>query len=172
MTSLIVAQNSQNIIGVDGGIPWHLPEDMKWFKEVTEGKAVIMGRATWESLPDKFRPLPNRYNMVVSRTMVLEGMTKWKAHGCATNIPSALELLERCVPDLDIVFIGGEGIYREAINYVTEIYITHVRNFHINEEEYSRIARFPIMEIDWGNWDTVSVNHFPTHTSTHYRRAQ
>ena len=64
------------MIGIDNRLPWHLPEDMKFFRETTRGKPVIMGRKTWESLPDAFRPLPGRANIVVSRNPGLPGQRR------------------------------------------------------------------------------------------------
>ena len=67
MLSIIVAVAGNRAIGKDNQLLWHLPEDMRYFRETTRGKPVIMGRKTWESLPEKFRPLPGRRNIVVSR---------------------------------------------------------------------------------------------------------
>ena len=67
MISLVVATSKNNCIGKDGDLPWHIPEDLKHFKKITTGHVVLMGRKTWESIPDKFRPLPNRKNEKVSR---------------------------------------------------------------------------------------------------------
>jgi dihydrofolate reductase len=171
MISLIVAMNSQNIIGVDGRLPWHLPEDMKFFKHVTEGKTVIMGRATWDSLPKKFRPLPNRQNIVVSGSMIKERIPLHPIRKgvdpdiVCTNVNVAMEWATH-----DIVFIGGEGIYREALNHVTDMFITHVKNSFIDEREYGHVAKFPAKEVNWQDWLTVDVTHYPTHVSCHYRR--
>jgi dihydrofolate reductase len=171
MVSLIVAMNSQNIIGVDGGLPWHLPEDMKFFKHVTEDKTVIMGRATWDSLPKKFRPLPNRQNIVVSGSMIKEGIPLQPLKKgidpdlVVSNIDRALEWSM-----YDPVFIGGEGIYRAALEHVTDMFVTHVKNVFIDEREYGHVAKFPSKEIDWPNWFAVDITHYPTHVSCHYRR--
>ncbi|WP_104086605.1 dihydrofolate reductase [Arthrobacter sp. GMC3] len=67
IVGMIWAQTNQGIIGADGGMPWHLPEDLAHFKRVTDGHPVVMGRKTWDSFPEKFRPLPNRTNIVVTR---------------------------------------------------------------------------------------------------------
>ena len=69
MISLIAAVASNRAIGKGNQLLWHLPEDMRYFRETTRGKPVIMGRRTWESLPDAFRPLPGRHNIVVSRNL-------------------------------------------------------------------------------------------------------
>jgi len=74
--SIMVAATTSMVIGKDNDLPWHLPSDMKYFKEVTRGKTVIMGRKCWESIPAKFRPLPNRTNVVITRNKdyVAEGV--------------------------------------------------------------------------------------------------
>ncbi len=64
---LIWAQTPAGVIGLEGALPWRLPEDMAHFREITDGHPVVMGRATWVSLPDRFRPLPGRANVVLSR---------------------------------------------------------------------------------------------------------
>ena len=65
--TLILARAANGVIGADGKMPWHLPADLRRFKQLTMGRPMIMGRKTWESLPEKFRPLPGRHNLVVSR---------------------------------------------------------------------------------------------------------
>ena len=67
MLAAIWAQSADGVIGLDGTLPWHLPEDLAHFRRVTDGAAVIMGRSTWDSLPERFRPLPGRDNIVLSR---------------------------------------------------------------------------------------------------------
>lgn len=68
MIGLVWAQSANGVIGRDGTLPWHLPEDLKHFRALTTGATVLMGRRTWESLPPRFRPLPGRRNVVLSRT--------------------------------------------------------------------------------------------------------
>lgn len=111
----IVAMNGDNAIGCKGDLPWHLPEDLKHFKELTMGHPVIMGRKTWESLPK--RPLPGRRNIVVSRNedYVAEGAEVFK---------SLEEAVEACreVPFI----IGGAQIYKQAVPLMTKVFITMV----------------------------------------------
>ena len=85
---LILARAANGVIGKEGKLPWHLPEDLAHFKRVTMGCPVIMGRKTWDSLPPKFRPLPGRANIVITR----DG--EWKAAGAerAASLPQALAL--------------------------------------------------------------------------------
>lgn len=111
MLKLIVATSSNDVIGVDGTLPWSCKADLQYFKEKTTKSVVIMGRTTWESLPK--RPLPNRINVVVtSNPTPIPG-----AHVCN----SLEEAVER-FPDAWI--IGGASIYKQCISWVGEIYKT------------------------------------------------
>lgn len=133
--NIIVAIDEKNGIGKDGKLPWHVPEDLKHFKTVTckreaplKRNAVIMGRKTWESIPGHFRPLSDRFNVVITRNKELalpESVLK------AENFRSALNQLE--APELsgqieDIYVIGGELVYKEAMGHpqCQKIYITHI----------------------------------------------
>ena len=101
MKGILVAVSPEGIIGKNNTIPWHYSADLKRFKRLTTGKTIIMGRKTWESLPVK--PLPNRRNIVISRSSI-------ENVDCFQSIDEALETCEG-----DIWFIGGAGIYEEAM---------------------------------------------------------
>lgn len=114
--SLIVARSRNGIIGKEGKLPWHLPEDLKFFKQTTMGRPVIMGRHTWESIG---RPLPGRQNIVLTRDAA------YKAEG-ATVVSSFDEALKHFGPD-DIVFIiGGADLYRRALPLVDTAWVTEI----------------------------------------------
>lgn len=113
-------------IGYEGTMPWHLAEDMRYFKEITVSHPVIMGRRTWESIGPRFRPLPNRDNIVVSRN------PDYRAPG-ATVVPSledALDLArQEAIPDdgldrSEIWVIGGAQLFREAVAEANKVYVT------------------------------------------------
>jgi len=112
MKGILVATSPENVIGKDNAIPWHYSEDLKRFKRLTIGKTVIMGRKTWESLPVK--PLPDRRNIVITRQQI-DGVE------CFKSIDSALEECKG-----DIWFIGGAGIYEEAMDLADCIDMTLV----------------------------------------------
>ena len=117
--SLLAAVARDGVIGRDGGIPWHLPEDVARFKALTTGHTVVMGRRTWESLPDRFRPLPGRRNVVVTRDPA------WRAPGAerAGSVDEALRVLA----GEDVVFvIGGAEIYAAALPYADELLLTEI----------------------------------------------
>ncbi len=117
--SLIAAVSKNNCIGLHNQIPWHLPEDLKHFKNLTTGKIVLMGRKTWESLPEKFRPLPNRKNIVVTRQSdyaLPDGVERF----------SEIEEAIKKYGDQEIMVIGGAEIYKQTIELADTLYITHV----------------------------------------------
>jgi dihydrofolate reductase len=118
--ALIAAVAQNNCIGKKGALPWYLPEDLKRFKKITTGKVVLMGRKTWESLPPKFKPLPNRKNVVVSRQNV--------------SVPAGVELYHTIDEALaahlseEIMVIGGGEIYNQTMDRAETLYITEVHN--------------------------------------------
>lgn len=110
----IAAMSLNRVIGVAGGIPWHLPEDFKWFKRMTTGKVVLMGRRTFESLG---RPLPNRTNVVVSRTLQpREGVL----------VLPRLEDFEPGRFSEEVFVIGGAQIYEQLLPRCTDLYLSVV----------------------------------------------
>ncbi len=116
---LIWAEAHGGVIGADGGMPWHVPEDLAHFCEVTMGAPVIMGRRTWESFPDRFRPLPGRRNIVVTRNGT------WAAAGAerAGSLEDALAL----AGDAEAAWvIGGGQLYRQAIGAADRLEVTEL----------------------------------------------
>lgn len=118
--TLIWAQARDGVIGKDNTIPWHIPEDMAFFKENTVGRPVVMGRLTWDSLPPKFRPLPGRRNIVVTRN------PEWTAEGAevAPGLAEALALAGEDEPE--VVVMGGGQIYAQAMAHATQLLVTEV----------------------------------------------
>jgi dihydrofolate reductase len=120
--ALVAAVARGGVIGRHGAIPWRLPEDVAHFKSLTTGHAVVMGRRTWDSLPDRFRPLPGRRNVVVTRN------DTWSADGAddadrAASLEEALALLD----DEECVFvIGGAEIYAAALPHADELQLTEI----------------------------------------------
>jgi dihydrofolate reductase len=117
--SLVAAVARGGVIGRDGTIPWRVPEDMRRFRELTIGHPVVMGRVTWDSLPDRFRPLPGRRNVVVTRN------SAWRADGAerAASLAEALRLLD----GLPHVFvIGGAQLYTAALPLADELLLTEI----------------------------------------------
>lgn len=122
MVSLVVAYAANRVIGRDGALPWRLPTDMKRFRELTTGHTVVMGRKTFQSLPDAYRPLPNRRNLVLTSDAGLLGQDG-QAVGVEffADLPSALGACgEECFA------IGGEATYREALPLAARVYATEI----------------------------------------------
>jgi len=122
MISLIAAVASNRAIGKNNELLWHLPEDMRHFRETTRGKPVIMGRKTWESLPEAFRPLPGRQNLVVSRNPA------YQAPGAtlAGSLEEALRKAELSDKVDQAFVIGGAELYRQALPLASRLYLTEI----------------------------------------------
>ncbi len=119
MVALIVAYTRNKVIGKSGEIPWNLQNEKKRFKELTTGNVVVMGRKTYEEIG---RPLPNRYTIVVSKTINFQG------ENCVTarSVQEALEICRKKFPDKNVYISGGSKIYREVLPYVEVMYITEI----------------------------------------------
>ena len=146
MTALIWAQSTSGVIGRDGAIPWQLPEDMARFKELTMGHTVVMGRRPWESLPARFRPLPGRRNVVLTRN------PHYQAEG-AEIITSLDDVL--ALPDTWV--IGGSEIYHLAMPAATRCEVTEVEiDLRLEDED----ALAPALNESWlgtaGEWQDSS----------------
>ncbi len=140
--TLIAAIGTNNVIGTDNDLPWHLPEDLKHFKECTKNKTVLMGRKTWESIPEKYRPLPKRTNIVITRQAdytVPEGVLLY------TDLQKALDDHR----DADLFVIGGATIYAQTIDKASALEITHV------DQAPDGDVHFPT--IDKNVWQKVSL---------------
>jgi dihydrofolate reductase len=117
--SLVAAVARGGVIGRGGTLPWHLPEDMARFRELTIGHPVVMGRRTWDSLPDRFRPLPGRRNVVVTRN------ERWAAGG-AERVPSLEDALELLDDTPQVFVIGGAALFAEALPVADELLLTEI----------------------------------------------
>lgn len=134
--TLIVAYSTNRVIGRDNALPWKLPGDLAHFKRSTLGHPIIMGRKTWDSLPPRFRPLPGRTNIVVTR------QTDWHAEGArrATSLPDALA---QCDAGQTVWIIGGAQIYAEALPLADRLEVTEIG--HVFEGD----AYAPALGTEW-----------------------
>ena len=141
MKGILVAISNEGIIGKDNTIPWHYSEDLKRFKRLTVGKTIIMGRKTWESLPIK--PLPDRRNIVITRSLIEEVE-------CFQSIDEALETCQG-----DVWFIGGAGIYEEAMQKADIIDMTIVPD----KVEGENCIYFPKIDNKWKEIENKSLEN-------------
>lgn len=117
MIAAIVAMSENNVIGINNELPWHLPQELKYFKKITTGHTIIMGRKTFESIG---RPLPNRQNIVVTR------QSDYKAEG-ATVINDLEEYLSHHKEE-DLFIIGGAELFKMSFPYLDTLYITEIHH--------------------------------------------
>ena len=135
--SLIAAMGKNRIIGKDNSLPWKLPEDMKRFKELTQGKPVVMGRKTFESIG---KPLPNRKNIILTNDK------NYKKEGCII-VHSVQEALIPSKGDKEIMVIGGEQIFKEFLPIANRMYLTFI------DENFEGDAYFP--EYNKNEWKEI-----------------
>lgn len=153
---LIAAVARNRVIGRDNQLLWHLPEDMRFFREATTGHPVIMGRHTWESLPVRFRPLPGRRNLVVSRDPA------FAAPG-AEVVPSLDAALERVADASRAFVIGGAQLYAQALARADRLLLTEI------DRDFAGDTRFP----PWRREDFVEASrtHHDSGQGFRYQRA-
>jgi dihydrofolate reductase len=153
MITMMVAHDPNRVIGLQGALPWNLPEDLALFKSMTTGKTVIMGRATYESILARLgKPLPNRTNIVMSKTL--------------RDVPAGVEVSQDLMAvlsrflntDSEAVVIGGAKLYQQCLPFVDLLYVSLVKQEHSgdtffpeydNQFEYAEIARVPFKDFDF-----------------------
>ena len=142
--SIVVAMDEGRVIGNDGGMPWHLPADLKFFKSVTMGKPIIMGRNTYESIG---RPLPGRTNIVITRN------AEFQAEGCqiAYSVDDAFDIA-RAEDAEEAMIIGGGGIYEQTLDRTDRLYLTQIAAHLIGD------TQFPVIKPE--EWQEVSRQEY------------
>lgn len=147
---LIWAEAIGGVIGAEGGMPWHVPEDLAHFKDVTLGAPVVMGRKTWDSLPERFRPLADRENIVVTRQQ------NWSAAGArrAATVSDAVRGLDK------VWIIGGAEIFRQVIGGADRLEVTELDLEVPGDAHAPSTAGWRL--VDQGEWQT-------SRTGTRYR---
>jgi dihydrofolate reductase len=146
IVSFVVALASNGVIGKNNDLPWKLPDDMKFFMQKTKGHCVILGRKNFESLPDKYKPLPDRTNIVVTRNH------SYSAPGCVLvhSIEEALEMAKK-YNETEAMVIGGAEIYKLAFPYADRLYLTEIKAAvegdtyfpDFNRSEWKEVERIP-----------------------------
>lgn len=159
--SIVAAVADNYAIGKGNKLPWHLPADLKHFRELTTGHAVVMGKRTFESLPNG--PLPNRRNVVLTSVMS-EGVNE--GYFEADSLEDAFYLCEK---EEKVFIVGGAAVYRQSLEIAESLYITWVHH------EFSADIYFP--EVDFSKWEEVSRQDMPAdeknpypYSFVHYKR--
>lgn len=147
----IAAMADNRVIGNQGDIPWHLPEDFRWFKKRTLNHTIVMGRKTYESIG---RPLPKRRNIVITRQDM-------EIEGCDV-IHSLDDLVSLDLGDIEIFIIGGGEIYQAALPRCSDLWISHVKG------DFAGDAFFPEFEKNFSEVETV--HDYPEFRVVHYQR--
>jgi len=146
--SLIAAVAQNRVIGKNNDLPWHLPDDMKYFMQTTKGHYVIMGRKNYQSLPPKFRPLPDRTNLVVTK------QKNFDAPGCTVidSIGQGIDMA-RDNSEQELFIIGGAEIYTLGLPYAHRLYLTEIQGSPDGD------VRFPAFNLN--EWKETSRRHHP-----------
>ena len=148
--SIVVAMDENRLIGKDNKLPWHLPADLAYFKKITTGKSIVMGRKTYDSIG---RPLPNRRNIVISRN------SKTLITGCEV-LTSIDEVLSTTKDEDEVMIIGGASLCEQLLPQVSRLYITKI------EGKFDGDVYFP--EYDESDWRQVSCeSHLPDTSNQH-----
>jgi len=144
--SLIAALTRNRVIGRDNGLPWHLPDDMKYFMQTTKGHHVVMGRKNYESIPEKFRPLPNRTNLVVTRQ---QGLLLPKCT-VTNSVEDAVEIARKA-GETELFIIGGAAIYDLGLPMADRLYLTEIDTTLEGDTLFPAFAR--------PEWKEISRRH-------------
>ena len=148
--SMIVAKASNNAIGKDNEMIWHLPDDLKYFKDKTRNHHILMGRKNFDSLGEKYQPLPKRVNIVITRNQ------EWKHDGVKVfhNVKDGIDFAKSNNEE-ELFIIGGGQIYKECLEFASRLYITEVKAEFPEADAY-----FP--EYDNSKWVEISRTKHPT----------
>jgi dihydrofolate reductase len=163
LLALIAAVARNGVIGRADTLPWHLPEDLRHFRETTLGHAVIMGRRTWESLPPKVRPLPGRRNLVLTR------QPGWQAAG-AEAVPTLAAALALLQGQPRAFVIGGAGVYAAALPLADELVLTEIHRDFEGDVHFPPFDRAAFVEAERLPQQAVAPNGLAFDFVTYRRR--
>ena len=154
--SIIVAAAKNNVIGKNNTLIWNLPADMRFFKEKTRGHPVITGRKNYESIPEKYRPLPDRTNIVITRQV------DYKAPGAIvmSSVDAAIQYAKQHHSNEEVFIIGGAEIYKQTIPICDRIYLTRIHH------SFEGDAFFP--ELALTEWKLIHTEDIPSDEKNKY----
>ena len=141
--SIIAAMDQNRLIGSESNdLPWHLPVDMKYFKDTTMGHYILTGRKHYESIPEKFRPLKGRTNLIVSNSKV-----QFPGASVISSIEEAIEIARKA-GEKELFIIGGGQVFKQSMHHANKLYITLIHH------QFNGNVFFP--EINWKQWEIKS----------------
>lgn len=152
--NLIFARAANGVIGANNQLPWYLPEDLAHFKQATLGSPVLMGRKTWDSLPLRFRPLPGRLNVVITRQM------DWHSEAGCVKANSIDAALVACCSYPEVWVIGGADVYRQVLPLANKVIVTELK------DSFEGDAFAPNLGSDW---DSQTTEWLQSTTGLFYR---
>lgn len=146
----ILAMDKQGVIGKDNKLPWHLPEDLKFFKDTTQGKILIMGRKTFDSLG---RVLPGRFHIVITRQSL---KSEHERVIYVSSLDEALDAAKKLIPQWpeEVFIIGGAEIFKQSLPIVDQIYLTKI------DKNVDGDCFYP--SVDWNQFDLIQQSQFET----------
>ena len=161
--TIVVAASENNVIGINNNLPWHLSDDLKFFKKITLGKPVLMGRKTFESLG---KPLPKRLNIVLSRSKqdLPEGVLQFENYSKAIDHLQNIHTEEVCI-------IGGGVVFADALPGVDQIYLTRVHTILDNGEVFFPVLNTEIWKKVWEEYHPADEQHAFAFTFEQYKKA-
>lgn len=142
LVSIIAAMDQNRLIGAENDLPWHLPVDMKYFKETTLGHYVLTGRKNYESIPEKFRPLKGRTNLIVSNSKI-----QFPGAILVSSIKEGIEIARKA-GEKELFIIGGGQVFKQSIHLANRLYVTLIHH------QFNGDVFFP--QINWEQWEIIS----------------
>lgn len=163
LVSLVAAVAANGVIGRGNGLAWRLPEDLKHLRAVTLGHPLLMGRRTWDSLPERFRPLPGRRNLVLTRQI------GWQAAG-AEPVGSVADALQRCAGAQRLFVLGGAEVYAQALPMADELVLTEIEQAFDGDSHFPAWPRDRFDEVARERHHAAPPNDFDFSFVTYRRR--
>lgn len=153
--TIMVAMTKDRVIGAGGELPWHIADDMRLFRDTTSGGTVIMGKTTWLSIPEEYRPLPDRQNIIVSKTLGPQEGAK-----VCKSVEDAIKEAEK---NFSTIFcIGGAQLYKAMLPMADKLCISWIK------EDYEGDTHFP--DIDLSKWKEVQTKEYPDFVFKKYEK--
>lgn len=139
--NIIYARDTNGVIGHNGKLPWHIPEDLEYFKRITGNEPVVMGSKTWTSLPDRFKPLPGRPNVVMTTNTATAQEVRYKgAIAFCEDMVDVISAFKRATSYRNVWVIGGSALFEQVLPYANYAYVTEI------QEQYPGDVFAPTLE--------------------------